>query len=251
MSDLVDHKLMPMRTAAEQFAIAGEECGVLTFNSGSRLYYLNGKGGPCVMAAAEWDEYKVLCARWSRTPLDLHDAPGISMMVVDSEEEAKWMSESRLAPHAVRLDAGDRRRIHQALLVTLKEARDLVSSARGTLSVEDYEDALTGAFEKLSLSVSCVSGLCERAEMGKQKAEIQQDLCGCGAAATCYGSYDGEPHGFACDHCCGHGNEGGRCYPVKCPQCGDAVIKPRDSGAYCENCGWPDEDRAEQEGGAA
>lgn len=31
--------------------------------------------------------------------------------------------------------------------------------------------------------------------------------------------------------------------PDKCPQCGDPTIQPRDSVAYCENCGWPDEDR--------
>jgi hypothetical protein len=29
----------------------------------------------------------------------------------------------------------------------------------------------------------------------------------------------------------------------KCPQCGEAVIFPRDSEAYCEECGWPDENR--------
>ena len=28
-----------------------------------------------------------------------------------------------------------------------------------------------------------------------------------------------------------------------CPQCGDPVIQPRDSEEYCENCGWPDENR--------
>jgi len=38
----------------------------------------------------------------------------------------------------------------------------MVSSARGTLSVEDYEDALTGAFEKLSLSVGCLSAVVEK-----------------------------------------------------------------------------------------
>ncbi len=31
--------------------------------------------------------------------------------------------------------------------------------------------------------------------------------------------------------------------PTKCPQCGDPTIQPRDSEAYCENCGWPDENR--------
>ena len=28
-----------------------------------------------------------------------------------------------------------------------------------------------------------------------------------------------------------------------CPQCGEHVIQPRDSEEYCEECGWPDENR--------
>jgi hypothetical protein len=28
-----------------------------------------------------------------------------------------------------------------------------------------------------------------------------------------------------------------------CPQCGEPIIQPRDSEMYCENCGWPDENR--------
>lgn len=28
-----------------------------------------------------------------------------------------------------------------------------------------------------------------------------------------------------------------------CPQCGESVIQPRDSEDYCEECGWPDENR--------
>ena len=29
----------------------------------------------------------------------------------------------------------------------------------------------------------------------------------------------------------------------KCPQCEQSLIKPRCSNAYCENCGFPDENR--------
>lgn len=31
-----------------------------------------------------------------------------------------------------------------------------------------------------------------------------------------------------------------------CPQCGEPVIQPRDSEDYCEECGWPDENRIPQ-----
>jgi len=37
----------------------------------------------------------------------------------------------------------------------------------------------------------------------------------CGKPATCHGSYDGAPDGFACDDCCGHGCEDGKCQPVE------------------------------------
>jgi len=37
----------------------------------------------------------------------------------------------------------------------------------------------------------------------------------CGLPAVCFGSYEDELHPvFACDDCCGHGNEDGRCEPV-------------------------------------
>jgi len=37
----------------------------------------------------------------------------------------------------------------------------------------------------------------------------------CGAPATCFGSYEDDlSPAFACDDCCGHGNEDGQCEPV-------------------------------------
>lgn len=38
------------------------------------------------------------------------------------------------------------------------------------------------------------------------------DHCQC-RKATCFGSYEGRPASFACDECCGHGCEDGRCVP--------------------------------------
>jgi hypothetical protein len=37
----------------------------------------------------------------------------------------------------------------------------------------------------------------------------------CGAVASCYGSYEGDPiKSYACDDCCAHGQEDGRCEPL-------------------------------------
>lgn len=33
----------------------------------------------------------------------------------------------------------------------------------------------------------------------------------CGSPASCFGSYEQCKLGYACDNCCGHGNEDGRC----------------------------------------
>jgi hypothetical protein len=40
--------------------------------------------------------------------------------------------------------------------------------------------------------------------------------CGvCGKPATCLGCYEGQAGGtYACDDCCGHGNEDGKCAPI-------------------------------------
>lgn len=47
-------------------------------------------------------------------------------------------------------------------------------------------------------------------------AELLAAKCDhCGAQATCWGQYEGRPPCFACDQCCGHGCEDGRCWGVE------------------------------------
>jgi hypothetical protein len=36
----------------------------------------------------------------------------------------------------------------------------------------------------------------------------------CGKPAACFGSYEGSEDAFACDTCCGHGNEDGACRQI-------------------------------------
>ena len=48
----------------------------------------------------------------------------------------------------------------------------------------------------------------------KIRAELDAPMCDtCGKPATCGGSYERE-RAYACDDCCGHGNEDGHCEPV-------------------------------------
>lgn len=39
----------------------------------------------------------------------------------------------------------------------------------------------------------------------------------CGKPATCYGEYEMCGEAYACDDCCGHGNEDGWCKPLPAP----------------------------------
>lgn len=152
MSPIIEHRIMPMRTAKQQFEIAGVDTILSTINPQTRIAYVGGKGGPACMEEHEWQKYKALCAAWTAVPLDLEGAPTVSMMLVETEEAMRQVGRQRIEPD-------DLLRIYQSLRITLQEARACVASAQRTLSVEDYGEALQAAFEKLSLSIGCVEGL--------------------------------------------------------------------------------------------
>lgn len=97
--NIVDHQILPLRDARQQFELAGVESSVHSFNSLTGLYYIGGKGGPCAMRVEEWMRYLAMCAQWAIAPQDLHDAPSISMLVVSSEEEAE-LAALRLRPNS-------------------------------------------------------------------------------------------------------------------------------------------------------
>lgn len=154
-SDLNDSRLpeiLPVRDALELFSMAGVESSYVGYDMMTRMYHMDGLGGPCVMVEAEFLRFNELCQEWANAPRDLQDAPWISMMVVESEEEAGLVSELRVKPD-------DRQRIYRSLATTLREVQSLVASAQGNLSVEDYGDALRGAMDKLKLCSGCVDGL--------------------------------------------------------------------------------------------
>lgn len=43
---------------------------------------------------------------------------------------------------------------------------------------------------------------------------VESGCAHCGAPATCYGAYEGQPPHSGCDECCGHGCEDGWCVPI-------------------------------------
>jgi hypothetical protein len=61
------------------------------------------------------------------------------------------------------------------------------------------ESSETVAKGRMSASPACCAAICS---------------C-CGKPATCLGAYEGATEKtYACDDCCGHGNEDGHCKPV-------------------------------------
>jgi hypothetical protein len=49
-----------------------------------------------------------------------------------------------------------------------------------------------------------------KTDVDRAQVDAVVRLCDCGNPASCYGEYDSHK-GFACDTCCGHGNEDGWC----------------------------------------
>lgn len=152
MTPIIEHRILPMRTARLQFELAGVETILSTINPQTKLAYVGGRGGPACMELVEWEKYKALCATWQASPLDLEGAPTVSMLVVESEEAAREISEQRLEPNDVR-------QIYRSLRSNLKEAKSCVVSARHTLSVEDYGEALEAAEKKLAQALEQLAGL--------------------------------------------------------------------------------------------
>lgn len=58
-------------------------------------------------------------------------------------------------------------------------------------------------------------------EWGDSECPVHPTCAHCGEPATCIGSYEGAAwRTFACDECCGHGCEDGRCEPIQPAQRG-------------------------------
>ena len=65
----------------------------------------------------------------------------------------------------------------------------------------------------------------QKLEFSIQK-NVPVSLCHvCGGEATCYGKYDDSPWDFACDSCCGHGNEDGICHRLGTPEAHEAITR--------------------------
>lgn len=67
----------------------------------------------------------------------------------------------------------------------------------------------------LNIMGSISAQLCDATrELDAARAALRDvaPRCGvCGALAACFGSYEGERESYACNNCCGHGNEDGHC----------------------------------------
>lgn len=63
-------------------------------------------------------------------------------------------------------------------------------------------------------------------------AKVHEMLCEiCGKPSACVGKYDADSYGPACDSCCGHGNEDGRC--IRCTVDDPCDACEREDGSEC------------------
>lgn len=130
----------PMRTAEEHHRIAGANSFCYATLDAEGLVFVQGQGGRAVMREDEWQRYKALCAAPA--------SPVISMRQQMADEECSLFSAPpSLCSHL------------RSLRLLLTEAKGCVASARRTLSVEDYGEALQAAEARLD------SGLGQLAEM--------------------------------------------------------------------------------------
>lgn len=87
MSDLKPELLTmapePMRSADEQWRVAGFECSVYAVLDEEGIVFVNGKGGRCVMRGDEWTAYQRRC---------LESAPSVAMLKVSEEEAVELLS---------------------------------------------------------------------------------------------------------------------------------------------------------------
>jgi hypothetical protein len=67
--------------------------------------------------------------------------------------------------------------------------------------------------ELVQIATSLIKGWVRRVDA--QNVAINAKCYNCGKPATCYGAYEDTNEHFACNDCCGHGNEDGWCDPVE------------------------------------
>lgn len=86
----------------------------------------------------------------------LAGGPVVSMRVVTAAEDAVFPDFPDGLKPELQTELG---RIYASLGAELGMIRDLVGTAKDSLNVEDYGDALAGAFARLSVCIGCVEGL--------------------------------------------------------------------------------------------
>jgi hypothetical protein len=193
---------------------------------------------PAVRAVAKWIErawsISTAALEVEREAAQERDAARASLVL--SRAEANRIADERDAARARveacrkvidRSDAAfaavsqERDADHEALCAERGRVEELVREVAELRGQRDRADALcdltsraAGAGERVVDAIAAERDAA-RAELAKTQARAIK----CGhcehEAATCFGSYEDDDNwAFACDTCCGHGNEDGHCIPL-------------------------------------
>lgn len=125
---LIQHKILPMRTAQEQFKLAGVDTQLVVTDKERGIVYITAGhitgGGAAIMTESEWQSYLLLCDIWLNSPVDTEGA-GAQILPRSHFERAFTEVEALLLSHARCIKEDEREEILRSLagkLLPLKEA---------------------------------------------------------------------------------------------------------------------------------
>lgn len=155
MSQYPEVEIHIMRTAAELWELAGPDMWLYRWSEDGHALLQGKASDRCAMEAGEFADYQRMRTAWRRAGQDLAGAPSISMREVTADEDVDPFADDAESG----LSREDLGRIYASLGSELRQIRELVRSAQTTISIDDYGDALAGAFDRLGTCIKCVSDL--------------------------------------------------------------------------------------------
>ncbi len=124
--------------------------------------------------------------------------------------------------------------VRDCLLPALEASHLAIVDGYVPYHLKSAERDVRSLADKLDAAEKRIAEL-EREHLSAMKAAVdciavRNPACGCcERAATCVGAYEGSLIDFACDECCGHGNEDGWCRPLPRGAGPAAVAKAREA----------------------
>lgn len=177
------------RERAEQKPIEFVRAVALAFSEGYRAGYDRGEEGEASDAETAWCRSKASAALSAPSP------PEPAKLARYTNEQIEVQRK-----HCAELQTFLRGKARQT-----SNLRAATNYAEIAAIIDCYMDAIEASAQPAAPAAS-------------EPPPMDQRCAICGQPATCLGQYDGADNpAYACDQCCGHGNEDGRCHLLPTP----------------------------------